>query len=131
MNTFGDLHNFMRTSKQTTGAWSEQEAAHYLSGLGYEILGRNVRTPHGEIDLVAKLGNITCFVEVRTLSSSRFAHPEETITRGKQSHMLTAVEEYTQAHEIDQWQIDAIAVEGKPGYQSIITHFENVVGRND
>jgi putative endonuclease len=120
----------MRTSKQTTGAWGELEAANYLSGLGYEILGRNVRTHHGEIDLVAQLGEITCFVEVRTLSSSRFAHPEESITRVKQSHMLAAVEDYTQTHDIDHWQIDAVAVEGSPGVKPIITHFENVVGRD-
>jgi putative endonuclease len=120
----------MKTKKQATGAWGEKEAANYLSGQGYEIIGRNVRTPHGEIDLVAQLGDITCFVEVRTLSSNRFAHPEETITHAKQSHMLAAVEEYTQSHDIDYWQIDAVAVEGKPGAKPTITHFENVIGKD-
>lgn len=121
----------MTTSKQVVGAWGEQEAANYLAGLGYEILERNVRTRHGEIDLVTRLEGVTIFVEVRTLSSNRFAHPEETITRRKQSHMLSAVEDYTQIHEIDHWQIDAIAVEGRPGSKSISTHFENVVGKNE
>jgi putative endonuclease len=117
----------MKTSRQTIGDWGEQQAAEYLRREGYEILGKNVRTPHGEIDLVAKLGDVTCFVEVRTLSSSRLARPEETINRRKKSHMMTAVEEFTQSHDIDHWQIDAISVEGRPGSQPVITHFENVL----
>lgn len=118
----------MTTKKQSIGMWGESEAADFLSKLRYEILGRNVRTPHGEIDIVARLGDVVVFVEVRTLTSSRLARPEETITRRKQSHMLTAVEDYAQMHEIDHWQIDAIAVEGRPGVKPVITHFENVVG---
>ena len=127
----GESHKSMKTSKQIIGAGGEQEAANYLSGLGCEILGRNIRTLHGEIDLVAQLGEIICFDEVRTLSPSRFAHPEQTITHGKQSQLLAAVEDYAQNHEIDHWKIDAVAVEGKPGNQPTIPHFENIVGRNE
>jgi putative endonuclease len=118
----------MKTKKQQIGKWGENEAADYLSNLGHEIIARNVRTPRGEIDLVVKSDDVFIFVEVRTLTSSRIAHPEETITRRKQSHMLAAVEDYTQLHGIDHWQIDAIAVEEKPGSKPVITHFENVLG---
>lgn len=118
----------MKTKKQITGSWGENAAADYLKERGFEILGKNVRTPHGEIDLVAKLDDVVIFVEVRTRTSSRFARPEESINQRKQSHMLAAAEDYTQLHEIDHWQIDAIAVEGKPGEQPVITHFENVIG---
>jgi hypothetical protein len=45
--------------------------------------------------------------------------------------MLEAVKDYTQSHEIDYWQIDAVAVEGKPGDKPTITHFENDTGRNE
>jgi putative endonuclease len=117
----------MKTKKQQVGEWGENEAADYLSNLGHEIIARNVRTPR-EIDLVVKSDDVFIFVEVRTLTSSRIAHPEKTITRRKQSHMLAAVEDYTQLHGIDHWQIDAIAVEGKPGSKPVITHFENVLG---
>jgi hypothetical protein len=41
--------------------------------------------------------------------------------------MLNAAQHYTAEHEIDHWQIDAIAVEGRPGTKPVITHFENVV----
>jgi putative endonuclease len=118
----------MTNKKQAIGAWGEAAAATYLSDRGYEILGRNVRTPHGEIDLVARLGEVIIFVEVRTLTSSRFAHPEESITRRKQSHMLATAEDYIQLHVVDHWQFNAIAVEGRPGEQPVINHFENVIG---
>jgi len=117
----------MTNRKQTIGAWGEEAASAYLSEQGYEILGRNIRTPHGEIDLVARLGEAIIFVEVRTWTSSLFARLEESITPRKQSHMLAAAKDYTLLHGVDYWQIDGIAVEGKPGKQPVINHFENVI----
>ena len=116
------------STKKKIGEWGENEASDFLSNIGYEIIDRNVRTPRGEIDILAKSDEVTIFVEVRTLTSNRIAHPEETSTRQKQSHMKAAVEDYIQWHGIDQWQIDAIAVEGKPGSKPLIILFENVLG---
>jgi putative endonuclease len=97
----GKLFYKMTNRKQAVGKWGEEVAAAYLSGRGYEILERNIRTAHGEIDLVARMGDVVIFVEVRTRTSSRFARPEESITPRKQSHMLAAAEDYTQLHEVD------------------------------
>jgi len=116
------------STKKKISEWGKNEASDFLFNFGYEIIDRNVRTPRGEIDILAKSDDGTIFVEVRTLTSNRVAHPEETITRQKQSHMMAAVEDYIQLHGIDHWQIDAIAVEGKPGSKPPITHFENVLG---
>jgi hypothetical protein len=41
--------------------------------------------------------------------------------------MLNSVQHYSAEHEIDHWQIDAIAVEGKPGEKPIIAHFESII----
>ena len=41
--------------------------------------------------------------------------------------MLSAAEHYAQENEIDHWQIDVIAVEGKPGKSPKFTHFENAI----
>ena len=119
---------YKMSTKEKIGEWGENEASDFLSNIGYEIIDRNVRTPRGEIDILAKSDEVTIFVEVRTLTSNRIAHLEETSTRQKQSHMKAAVEDYIQWQGIDQWQIDAIAVEGKPGSKPLITHFENVLG---
>ena len=49
-----------------TGRLGEDAAAEHLRRLGLEILGRNVRTAAGEIDLIAADGATIAFVEVKT-----------------------------------------------------------------
>jgi putative endonuclease len=109
------------------GQWGERAAADFLLAKGYDLLAVNVRTPHGEIDLVVRSGEITIFVEVKTRTSNRLGLPEESVTPRKQEHMLAAGEHYAAEQGIDHWQIDVISVEGKPGFKPIITHFENAI----
>lgn len=117
----------MTKYKKEIGAWGETAAADWLSGHGYQVIARNIRTPYGEIDIIAQQAEITIFVEVKTLTSSKDFFPEEAITPTKQQHMLDAAEHYCAEHEIDHYQIDVIAVEGRPGINPVITHFENAV----
>jgi len=112
---------------QRIGKWGEEVASEHLMEKGCEILGRNVRTPYGEIDIVAKQGAITIFVEVKTRTSDKMGLPEESITARKREHMIACAEHYAAEHEIDHWQIDVISVEGKPGATPKITYFENAV----
>ena len=118
----------MSTYRQKIGRWGEQAAADYLASKGYEILERNLYTPHGEIDIISRLDGLTVLVEVKTRTSKRFGYPEEAINTRKQAHLLACAEYYAQANDLDTWQIDAISVEGKPGQEVKITHFENVIG---
>lgn len=111
---------------QKIGKWGEQAAAAYLEACGYEIVERNARTTSGEIDIVARQGEFTVFVEVKTRTSRRFGLPEEALSPRKLAHMLAAAQEYAAAHEIDFWQIDALSVEGSPETQPRIEHFENL-----
>ncbi len=117
----------MTKHNQQIGAWGEGIAADWLAERGCQIIARNVRTPYGEIDIIARQGDVTVFVEVKTLTSSLNFFPETNITRAKQQHMLHAAQHYTAEHEIDHWQIDAIAVEGRPGSKPVVTHFENAI----
>lgn len=112
---------------QHVGKWGEDTAAAFLAERGYEIITRNARTPYGEIDIVAKQDDIYILVEVKTLTSSRNFFPEQNVTMRKREHMLAAGEYYAAEHEIDHWQIDVIAVEGKSGLEPKITHFENAI----
>ena len=119
----------MSTLRHVVGCWGEDTAAEYLAANGYTILERNVRTAHGEIDIVASKEGLLVFVEVKTRSSHTFAYPEDSVTRRKQAYMLSAAEEYLQAHPKsgESWQFDVIAVEGTPGGKAQIEHFENVI----
>ena len=111
---------------QEIGKWGEQAAADYLCQRGYQILDKNARTPFGEIDLVARLETLTVFVEVKARTTHSFGLPEEAVTPRKMTHMLACAEHYAAEHEIDTWQLDVLAVEGKPGLPPRIDHFENV-----
>jgi putative endonuclease len=119
----------MTNSRQSLGHWGEMQAAEYLQGRGYSILDRNVHTPHGEIDIVAGKDGSVIFVEVKTRRSHSFAYPEDSVTRRKQAHLLSAAETYLDRHpeSPDSWQFDVISVEGQPGGKIQIDHFENVL----
>lgn len=109
------------------GAWGEEIAARHLMTRGCEILSRNVRTPYGEIDIIARQGETIRFVEVKTRTSDKMGLPEDSVTARKREHMIACAEHYAAEHAIDHWQIDVIAVEGKPGEMPKITYFENAV----
>ena len=63
-----------RKFSERSGRRGETLAALYLSLKGYRILARRVKTPVGEIDLIARRGALTLFVEVKSRS---FSHQEE------------------------------------------------------
>lgn len=115
--------------RQRLGAWGERVAADYLTRRGYAVLARNVRTPHGELDLVARKGDLLLFVEVKTRRSHSFAYPEEAVTPRKQARMLMAAEHYLglQPGCPETWQFDVLAIERGPNGEPFITHFENVI----
>lgn len=112
---------------QRIGKWGEEVATEHLVQRGYEIIGRNVRTPYGEIDVIAKQGDITIFIEVKTRTSNKMGLPEESITPKKQEHMIACAEHYAMENSTDHWQIDVISIEGKPGAEPKITYFENAI----
>jgi len=122
--------------RQKLGRWGENHAAEYLIELGYKVIEKNVRTPYGEIDLIAqKVSKVskdeitTVFVEVKTRSSQTFGYPEEAITPRKRENLLSAVEHYLQENPdlTGYWRIDVIAIEQYPDHSPIINHFENAV----
>lgn len=117
----------MSGRNQEIGAWGEEVAVDHLAGRGLSIIGRNIRTPYGEIDIIARRGDLTIFIEVKTLTSSRTMLPEDNITSRKRDHMIACAEHYAAENSIDHWQIDVLSIEGKPGDQAVITYFENAL----
>ncbi len=133
----------MSTSRQTTGRLGEKLAADYLIQKGYSVLGHNLRTAYGEIDLLARKNTaqlettlfadeaVLVFVEVKTRRSTGFGFPEESITEKKKAHMLAAAQAYLQSNPDlgGNWQLDVIAVQlqGKVDTEAEIVHFENIL----
>ena len=79
-----------------TGLSAEARAAAYLMAKGYRILAKRFRTPHGEIDIVAKRRNLLAFVEVKaraTLDDAAFA-----VTPRQQARIINAAQAWLVAH---------------------------------
>ncbi len=54
-----------RQLAEKSGREGERRAAFWLRAKGWRILATRVKTPRGEIDLIAKRGGIIAFVEVK------------------------------------------------------------------
>jgi putative endonuclease len=65
------------------GASGEALAEDHLRGLGYRIVGRDVRTPLGQLDLVVQDGDTLVFVEVKTRAGHGFGLPQEAVDARK------------------------------------------------
>jgi putative endonuclease len=65
------------------GISGEALAEDHLRGLGYEIVGRDIRTPLGQLDMVAVDGRTLVFVEVKTRAGRGFGLPQEAVDARK------------------------------------------------
>lgn len=63
--------------RHATGRNGERLAAAHLERLGFGILARNLRTSAGEIDLIARRGELIVFVEVKAVRLRHGARPPE------------------------------------------------------
>ncbi len=78
------------TNKSTreTGSWGEQKAVEFLLQNNYTILKTNYRIGRiGEIDIIAREAEYTCFIEVKTRRSRSFGAPVESVTASKQKKL--------------------------------------------
>lgn len=119
-----------KSRRQALGAWGEKTAAEFLRGQGYVILAYNLRTPHGELDLITQFEGMIVFVEVKTRATNTFGPPEESVTTRKQTHLLAASQYYMQEHPDlgGSWRIDVISIQYQGARKPpLITHFENAL----
>ena len=73
-----------RQTAEASGRRGERIAAWWLRLKGWRILDRRVRTPAGEVDLVARKGNLIAFVEVKARATGAeldFAIDERRLAR--------------------------------------------------
>jgi putative endonuclease len=116
--------------RQEIGHWGEAVALEFLLNKGFSAIGRNVRTPYGEIDLIMYINAGIRFVEVKTRTSTTLGPPEISVGPQKMVHLTQSAQAYMQAHpELgDSYQIDVLAITGRPGDPSPqIEWFENAI----
>jgi putative endonuclease len=77
----------MTQARRALGARGEDAVAAWYEQRGYGIVDRNWRCREGELDLVARRGDVVVFCEVKTRSSSAFGAPVEAVTWRKQQRL--------------------------------------------
>lgn len=111
---------------RTTGAQGEEIAVGYLKGRRYEILERNYRCCHGEIDIIARRKNTLVFVEVKTRRTYAYGSPLEAVSLKKQRSISAVAQAYLQRERLcgQAARFDVIGVL-LAGGEAALEHIEN------
>ncbi len=84
----------MSSSNKDFGKRGELEAARLLKKDGYKIIEMNYRSRFGEVDIVARDGDVLVFVEVKTRSSLDFGSPKEAVGEKKKGHIIQSAQDF-------------------------------------
>ena len=109
------------------GKWGEDLAAKFLEGQGYEILERDWKSGHHDLDIVAGNEEGLAIVEVKTRCNRLFGDPEEAIDYKKRLSLQSAINHYIKAHHIKApVRFDVISIVGTIGSTPEIDHIKDV-----
>lgn len=81
-------------SRQKLGRLGEDLACRFLEKEGHEILERNFRSGHFEIDIISFDSRGIHFVEVKTRKSGIQAPPQESVNHAKQKRITAAAQRF-------------------------------------
>ena len=111
-----------RLAAEQRGRQGERLAGWWLRLKGWSIVGRRVRTPAGEIDLIARRGAMVAFVEVKSRKTGQAL--DEAIDERRLSRVAAAAESVAAVYMKpgDDMRIDVILL--APGRAP--RHLENV-----
>jgi len=110
------------------GISGEELAEDHLRGLGYGIVGRDVRTPIGQLDLVAKDGKTLVFVEVKTRAGTGFGLPEEAVGNQKVRKLRQLALLYLKRHpHPGPVRFDVVGIVMDSGRVARLTHIKNAI----
>jgi putative endonuclease len=123
------------SARDPLGPLGERIALRHLKAKGYRLLGRNLRVPMGEADLLltAPDRKTIVLVEVKTRSvrpgERPFAAPEAAVHKAKRRKLASIMRHLARANR---WhdrplRIDVVAIEHDGSDTPVIRHWENAV----
>ena len=90
----------MTKERISLGRLCEDLARERLKDLGYRILKTNYRCRLGEIDLVARDGDVLVFVEIKTRRNEPLGQAKEAVTRRKQAQLSKVALAYMKSNNL-------------------------------
>jgi len=117
----------MNVGRQAFGRVGETEAERFLRRKGYRILDRNVRSPSGEIDLVAQAGEVLVFVEVKARRTEALGGAGQAVDGRKQARLIRLAARYLARRRLRQppCRFDVVLCTGGTDKPEAIEHIEN------
>ena len=112
------------------GRYGEALAVRYLREQGMEVLDRNWRCEHGEVDVVALDGDCLVICEVKTRRSSGFGQPVEAVTFAKAMRLRRLAAAYLKGNDggarVTQVRVDVVGILCLPGRPAVVRHVVGV-----
>ena len=109
------------------GKWGEEIAAAFVEKKGYEILQRDWKSGHHDLDIIAKDEDTLVIIEVKTRRNRLFGNPEEAIDYKKRLSLQSAINHFVKAHHINApVRFDIISIVGMIGSTPEIDHIKDV-----
>ena len=112
-------------ARRAQGDAAEERACRHLDRSGFTIVERNFRTRGGEIDIVARKGDVLVFVEVRSREVPDFGTPEDSVAPAKRRRIVATARQYLSKVPPSSWRearFDVIAIEGS-GDAAVLRHY--------
>jgi putative endonuclease len=107
------------------GIAGEQIATEYFTQHGYEILAKRHKTPHGEIDIIAKIGEYIVFIEVKMRRTTENALAS--LSKKQQDRIINAALFYLETSELNcneqNMRFDLFAIQNKNNFEHLINAF--------
>lgn len=102
----------MARARVVLGILGEDLACRELERRGYAILARRYRCRGGEIDIIARDGPTTVFVEVKTRDGQAFGRGADAVTWAKRRRIVAVALDYLARHRLTQapCRFDVVAV---------------------
>ena len=118
--------NKLKSLHLQRGQQAEQQAYQYLVDRGFILLCRNYRTRQGEVDLIMHDDNTLVMIEVRYRKSNKYGSAVESITKKKQSRIISAAKHYLVTNNINDQAVrfDVIAISGNNNLNWIPNAFQ-------
>lgn len=109
------------------GKWGEALAAEFVEKQGYEILERDWKSGHHDLDIIARDEDTLVIIEVKTRRNRLFGDPEEAIDYKKRLSLQSAINHYVKSHRIKiPVRFDVISIVGMIGSTPGIDHIKDV-----
>lgn len=108
------------SAKTALGRKGEELATKHLTEKGFTILHRNYRIGQGELDIIARHGNMIVFVEVKTRESAFLTDPIQLVPLSKQRQIVRLANSFLKScKSLEQGRFDIVIVVHNASYTRI------------